>query len=409
MKENIEDYRKAGFINLDEYFLNNPGSFTYPYYIDGYDEKNFWTQVGKEDKEKFIYVKPREGKEAEDIYNVYAELLYQEMMKQVGIKTANFDASYYDGNVATLSENVLDDYDKNEFIINSSELLCSNRYSSDSSIEDLFNTIHDYCEYEHIDKKQEEKCYKDIQKVCIADIFLLSTDRDINDLDFIAGKDNKENEKVITEETGVVLDDSFLSEYLTAKQVNSIMKDFYKTWNENKYINLLKQFNLPTDKLIKDFSSGMRMKLKIATAISHNPKLLILDEPTSGLDPIVRNEILDIFRKYIEEDETRSILLSTHITTDLEHISDYIVFIEKGKIIFDLPTDELLENYGIIKCSREDFIRLDEKDYIAYKKGKYQYEVLTNDKSAIRSKYNISTIDKPSIEDIMLFYIKGEK
>ena len=206
----------------------------------------------------------------------------------------------------------------------------------------------------------------------------------------IFGKDSKKNEKEIKEETGVVLDDSFLSEYLTAKQVNSIMKDFYKSWDENKYINLLKQFNLPTDKLIKDFSSGMKMKLKIATAISHNPKLLILDEPTSGLDPVVRNEILDIFRKYIEEDETRSILLSTHITTDLEHI-------------------ELLENYGIIKCSKEDFIRLDEKDYIAYQKGKYQYEVLTDDKSKIRSKYNITTIDKPSIEDIMLFYIKGEK
>ena len=225
----------------------------------------------------------------------------------------------------------------------------------------------------------------------------------------VFGKDNIKYEKEIKKETGVVLDDSFLSEYLTAKQVNSIMKDFYKNWDENKYINLLKEFNLPTDKLIKDFSSGMKMKLKIATAISHNPKLLILDEPTSGLDPVVRNEILDIFRKYIEEDETRSILLSTHITTDLEHISDYIVFIEKGRKIFDLPTDELLENYGIIKCSKEDFIRLDKKDYIAYKKEKYQYEVLTNDKSLIRSKYNIITIDKPSIEDIMLFYIKGEK
>ena len=225
----------------------------------------------------------------------------------------------------------------------------------------------------------------------------------------IFGKDNVKNEKEIKEEIGVVLDDSFLSDYLTAKQVNSIMKEFYKTWNENKYINLLKQFNLPTDKLIKDFSSGMKMKLKIATAISHNPKLLILDEPTSGLDPVVRNEILDIFRMYIEEDETRSILLSTHITTDLEHISDYIVFIEKGKMIFNLSTDELLENYGIIKCSKENFIRLDEKDYIAYKKGKYQYEVLTSNKNVIRNKYNITTIDKPSIEDIMLFYIKGEK
>ena len=225
----------------------------------------------------------------------------------------------------------------------------------------------------------------------------------------IFGKDNKEDEKLIKEEIGVVLDDSFLSEYLTAKQINAIMKDIYKKWDENKYMNFLKTFGLPEDKLIKEFSSGMKMKLKIATAISHNPKLLILDEPTSGLDPIVRNEILDIFRKYIEEDEKRSILLSTHITTDLEHVSDYIVFIEKGKIIFNLPTDELLENYGIIKCSKEDFLRLDKRDYIKYRKEKYQYEVLTNDKENIRKKYNITTIDKPSIEDIMLAYIKGEK
>ena len=222
-------------------------------------------------------------------------------------------------------------------------------------------------------------------------------------------KDSKKAEKEIKNDIGVVLDDSFLSDYLTAKHVNSIMKDVYKTWNEGKYINLLKQFDLPKDKLIKDFSSGMKMKLKIATAIAHNPKILILDEPTRGLDPVVRNEILDIFRKYIEEDETRSILLSTHITSDLEHISDYIVFIEKGKMVFDLPTNELLENYGIIKCSKEDFSRLDEKDYIKYKKEKYQYEVLTSNKDTIRRKYNITIIDKPSIEDIMLFYIKGER
>ena len=190
----------------------------------------------------------------------------------------------------------------------------------------------------------------------------------------IFGEDIKLNEKKIKEDIGVVLDDSFLSEYLTAKQINSIMKDIYKTWEETKFIGLLKQFNLPIDKLIKEFSSGMKMKLKIATAISHNPKILILDEPTSGLDPVVRSEILEIFRKYIQEDEERSILLSTHITTDLEHISDYIVFIEKGEIVFNLPTDELLENYGIIKCSKEDFLKLNEEDYIKYKKEKYQYE-----------------------------------
>ena len=225
----------------------------------------------------------------------------------------------------------------------------------------------------------------------------------------IFGKKLKENEKKIKEEIGVVLDDSFLSEYLNSKQISSIMKEIYKNWDENKYMKLLKQFSLPTDKMIKDFSSGMKMKLKIATAISHNPKILILDEPTSGLDPVVRNEILDMFRKYIEEDETRSILLSTHITTDLEHISDYIVFIEKGKIVFNLPTDELLDNYGIVKCSKEDFLKVDKTEYIKYKKEKYQYELLTNNKEAIKKKYNITTIDKPSIEDIMLFYIKGEK
>ena len=225
----------------------------------------------------------------------------------------------------------------------------------------------------------------------------------------IFGEDIKLNEKKIKEDIGVVLDDSFLSEYLTAKQINSIMKDIYKTWEETKFIGLLKQFNLPIDKLIKEFSSGMKMKLKIATAISHNPKILILDEPTSGLDPVVRSEILEIFRKYIQEDEERSILLSTHITTDLEHISDYIVFIEKGEIVFNLPTDELLENYGIIKCSKEDFLKLNEEDYIKYKKEKYQYEVLINNKNLIMKKYNTITIDKPSIEEIMLLYIKGEK
>ena len=225
----------------------------------------------------------------------------------------------------------------------------------------------------------------------------------------IFGKDNKKYEKEIKKDIGVVLDDSFLSEYLTAKNINSIMKEFYNNWDKEKYFNYLKQFDLPTNKTIKEFSSGMKMKLKIAVAISHSPKLLILDEPTSGLDPIVRNEILDIFRKFIEEDENRAILMSTHITTDLEHISDYIVFIEKGNIIFNLPTEELLENYGIVKCSKEDFEKINNTDYIKYKKEKYQYEVLVANKYDFKRKYNINVIDKPTIEDIMLFYVKGEK
>lgn len=225
----------------------------------------------------------------------------------------------------------------------------------------------------------------------------------------VFGKDIKQNEKEIKSKLGVVLDDSFLSEYLTPKKINSIMKNFYNTWDKKLFENYIKIFKLPENKMIKDFSSGMKMKLKIATAISHKPQILILDEPTSGLDPIVRNEILDIFRQFIAEDETRSILISTHITTDLEHISDYIMFIKNGEITLNLPTSEILENYGIVKCDEKDFSKISKEDYDYYRKEKYQYEVLVNNKKMIKNKYGISTIDKASIEDIMLFYIKGEK
>ena len=225
----------------------------------------------------------------------------------------------------------------------------------------------------------------------------------------VLGKDIKQNEKEIKSKLGVVLDDSFLSEYLTPKKINSIMKDFYNTWDNKLFEKYIKIFKLPENKMIKDFSSGMKMKLKIATAISHKPQILILDEPTSGLDPIVRNEILDIFRQFIAEDETRSILVSTHITTDLEHISDYIMFIKNGEITLNLPTSEILENYGIVKCDEKDFSKISKEDYEYYRKEKYQYEVLVKNKKMMKSKYGISTIDKASIEDIMLFYIKGEK
>ena len=225
----------------------------------------------------------------------------------------------------------------------------------------------------------------------------------------IFGKDIKKYEKEIKSKIGVVLDDSFLSEYLTPKKINNIMKSFFNTWNKSEFEKYIKRFNLPENKMIKDFSSGMKMKLKIATAISHEPQILILDEPTSGLDPIVRNEILDIFREYIAKDETRSILISTHITTDLEHISDYIMFIKDGEIMLNLPTSDILENYGIVKCGEDMFKKMDRSDYEYYRKEKYQYEILVNNRSFIKNKYNVSTIDRASIEDLMLFYIKGEK
>lgn len=224
----------------------------------------------------------------------------------------------------------------------------------------------------------------------------------------IFGLDNIKDEKKIKSDIGVVLDDSFLSEYLTPKDISKIMKNFYKTWDDSLYFQYIEKFNLPQNKISKEFSSGMKMKLKIATALAHKPKLLILDEPTSGLDPIARNEILDIFQDFIQ-DEEHSVLVSSHITSDLEHIADYITFINKGEIIFTKTRDELLEEYGVLKCAEEEFKKLDKKDYIKFKKNKYEYEVLVENKNEFRKKYDFGVIDRASIESIMLIYIKGEK
>lgn len=224
----------------------------------------------------------------------------------------------------------------------------------------------------------------------------------------IFGLDNKENEKQIKEDIGVVLDDGFFSEYLNPIDINKIMKNLYKNWDENLYFKYIEDFKLPKDKMSKEYSSGMKMKLKIAVALSHNPKLLILDEPTSGLDPVARNEILDIFQDFIQ-DEEKGILVSSHITSDLEHIADYITFINDGEIVLTKTRDELLENYGIVKCSDEEFKKIDKKDFVKYKKNRYEYDILVEDKIEFKRKYDIQIIDKPTIEEVMLIYIKGEK
>lgn len=224
----------------------------------------------------------------------------------------------------------------------------------------------------------------------------------------IFGLDNLQNEKKIKEDIGVVLDDSFFSEYLNPTDINKIMKNIYKNWDENVYFKYIEDFKLPKDKMSKEYSSGMKMKLKIAVALSHHPKLLILDEPTSGLDPVARNEVLDIFQDFIQ-DEKCSILVSSHITSDLEHIADYITFINEGEIVLTKTRDELLENYGIVKCSEEEFKNIDKKDFVKVRKSRYEYDILVENKFEFVKKYNVQIVDKPTIEDIMLIYIKGEK
>lgn len=223
----------------------------------------------------------------------------------------------------------------------------------------------------------------------------------------IFNKDYKKYDSEIKENIGVVLNDSFMPEGLNAIDINNVLKDIYNNWDEKKYNDFLTRFKLPNDKQIKDFSTGMLMKLKIATALSHNPKLLILDEPTSGLDPIARSEILEIFQEFVE-DENNSIFVSSHITSDLEQVADYIVFINDGKMVLNIEKDTLSNDYAIIKCTDEEFKKIDKKDIVKYKKNKYEYQVLTNDKNSFKKKYKIKTIDKSSLDDIMVLYIKGE-
>lgn len=223
----------------------------------------------------------------------------------------------------------------------------------------------------------------------------------------IFGLDNIQSEMEIKERIGVVLDESNFYIDLNPNDISKIMGNIYKNWDNNIFFDYLKRFNLPRNKTIKDLSKGMKMKLSIAVALSHNPDLLILDEPTSGLDPIVRNEILDIFLDFIQ-DEEKSILFSTHITSDLDKIADYITFIHSGEIVFSKDKDELINDYGVIKCGKDDFNRIDSKDIVGYRKNQFGYEVLITNRQLSEIKYKGLTIDLVNLEDIMLFYIRGE-
>ena len=194
---------------------------------------------------------------------------------------------------------------------------------------------------------------------------------------------------------------------LSARKLNNVLKNIYSTWDENGYFSLLQKMSLPTDKKIKEFSKGMKMKLSIAVALSHHSKLLILDEATSGLDPIVRDDILDMFLDFVQ-DENNSILVSSHITSDLEKVADYIVFIHKGKVVFSKPKDELKYQYGIIKCGVAQFDAIDKEEIIAYRKLDYEWEVLVADRTAAHKKYPKAVIDPATIDEIMLLYVKGE-
>ncbi len=221
----------------------------------------------------------------------------------------------------------------------------------------------------------------------------------------IFGLDNIKHEMKIKQDIGVVLDESSFHDNLKPKDISTFMGNIYDKWDNKKFFDYLNIFNLPQNKIVKDYSKGMKMKLSIAAALSHNPKLLILDEPTGGLDPVVRSEILDIFMDFIQDDE-KSILFSTHVTSDLDKIADYITFIHKGNLVFTESNDEINDNYGIIKCGINEFNKIDRKDILGYRKNKFGYEVLINNKQ--NSIYRDFIIDPANLEDIMLYHIRGD-
>ena len=225
------------------------------------------------------------------------------------------------------------------------------------------------------------------------------------------GKISVFNGKDVNAETkehiGVVFDGSNYPDNLTPKKLGKVFQNIYAEWNNEKYFELLNKFELPINKKLKEFSKGMNMKYSLVVALSHNSKLLILDEATSGLDPVIRDDILEMFLDFIQ-DEEHSILVSSHITSDLEKIADYIVFIHEGKVLFSRPKDELTEQYGIIKCNAKQFDELNKNDIIRYKKQDYEWQVLVANRQKAKKEYPHTLVVPASIDDIMLLYVKGE-
>lgn len=215
---------------------------------------------------------------------------------------------------------------------------------------------------------------------------------------------NPQKDRSVMEDVGVVLDSGFFPLNMTARQVGIMMKNLYKNWDDQKYRELTEKFQLPQKTKLKNYSRGMTMKLSLSAALAHHPKLLILDEATSGLDPVVRDDILDLLLEFIQ-DEKHSVFLSSHITGDLEKISDYVVFLHQGKIVLQGEKDLLLDSYGIVKCGMEELRELDEQTVIGIRRGEFGSAALVK-KHRLPAGF---TAEPATLDDIMVYHIKGEK
>lgn len=236
---------------------------------------------------------------------------------------------------------------------------------------------------------------------CILDLI----HKDSGEITF-SGETLSDNPNQIKDGIGVVFDDSYFHDLLKLEQINQILKNIYMYWQENTFFNYAQRFKLPKGTPIQTYSRGMRMKLSLAVALSHQAKLLILDEPTSGLDPVVRSEILDIFLEFIQNEE-HAIILSTHITSDLEKIADYIAFIHQGKILIQTEKDALYENYTIVKGPKEAFKGLNRDAFISLEESAFHFEGLIKNAAEWQAHSPDFIYEKPTLEQIMVYFTKG--
>ena len=223
----------------------------------------------------------------------------------------------------------------------------------------------------------------------------------------VLGHDNIREERMAKQDIGLVLDECFFHDTLRPRDVEKILAPAYKNWDSDLFRSYLDKFGLPEKKLIKEFSRGMKMKLSLSAALAHHPKLLILDEATAGLDPVIRDEILDEFLGFIS-DEDHAILMSSHITSDLEKVADYIAYIHQGEVVLSDAKDAILDSYGRVGCTAAQLEAIAPDDVLRVRKGSFGCEALVKDRAAFARKYPMLLVERTTLEDIMLFVGKGE-
>ena len=224
----------------------------------------------------------------------------------------------------------------------------------------------------------------------------------------VMGQDSERLTPEQKEEIGVVLSDSTFSGYLTVQKISHIMEKMYHRFDRQKFLEKCRQLSIPLDKKLKEFSTGMRVKLKVLLALSHEAKMLILDEPTAGLDVVARDRILDLLREYMEQ-EGRGILISSHISSDLEGLCDDLYMIHEGKIILHEDMDVLLDQYGLLKVEEKEFTDLDKRGIIRAAKESWGYSCLTNEKQFYMENYPGLVVERGSVDEIIAMVSKGEK